>query len=91
MLNLYSKCCKDQKRNQADANLFRKQDAEKVAPHTAMFLSRAVQKGLVLGFTRSINFYLATPEKAILDTLYYRKGLPARDELEKESSRCLKK
>lgn len=146
-------------------NLFRKQDAEKVAPHTAMFLSRALQKGLVhrlsrgvyinsflcgfprveevacfirppayvtcewalnyhgislqspfvcttatlssavgkrrsleyqniivefskispslfFGFTRIDNFYMATPEKAILDTLHYRKKLPAADELE---------
>ncbi|MBW1799245.1 MAG: hypothetical protein JRJ85_00815 [Deltaproteobacteria bacterium] len=146
-------------------NLFRKQDAEKVAPHTAMFLSRALQKGLIhrlnrgvyinsflrgfprveevacfirppayvtcewalnyhgislqspfvcstvtlssavgrqrsityqdttiefskiavplfFGFTRIDNFYMATPEKAILDTLYYRKRLPAWDELE---------
>ena len=146
-------------------NLFRKQDAEKVAPHTAMFLSRALRKGLIhrlirgvyinsflcgfprveevacfirppaylscewalnyhgislqspfvctaitlssavgrhrsieyqdtsvefsritpplfFGFTRIDNFYMATPEKAILDTLYYRKKLPAWDELE---------
>ena len=146
-------------------NLFRKQDAEKVAPHTAMFLSRALQKGLIhrlkrgiyinsflygfprveevacfiqppayvtcewalnyhgislqspfvcttvtlssavgkrrsieyqdilvefskiapslfFGFTRIDNFYMATAEKAILDTLYYRKKLPAEDELE---------
>jgi len=146
-------------------NLFRKQDAEKVAPHTAMFLSRALQKGLIhrlnrgiyinsflygfprveevacfirppayvtcewalnyhgislqspfvctvvtlssavgkrrnieyqditvefskiapplfFGFTQINNFYMATGEKAILDTLYYRKRLPAEDELE---------
>lgn len=146
-------------------NLFRKQDAEKVAPHTAMFLSRALQKGLVhrvsraiyvnsflhgfprveevacfirppayvtcewalnyhgislqspfvctaatlssavgkrrsieyqhimvefsritpslfFGFTRIDNFYMATAEKAILDTLYYRKKPPGGDELE---------
>ena len=145
--------------------LFRKQDAEKVAPHTAMFLSRALQKGLLhrlnrgiyinsflygfprveevacfirppayvtcewalnyhgislqspfvcttvtlssavgkrrsieyqgthvefskmtptlfFGFTRIDDFYMATAEKAILDTLYYRKKLPSWDELE---------
>jgi hypothetical protein len=28
-------------------NLFRKQDAEKVAPHTGMFLARALKKGLI--------------------------------------------
>lgn len=148
-------------------NLFRTQDAEKVAPHTAMFLSRAVKDGLIhrinrgnyinsflngfprveevacflkppayvtcewalnfhgislqapvvctvvtlstsvgekrniqyqgvtiefskisknlyFGFTNHGNFYLATPGKAILDTLYYRKGIPAFDELDLE-------
>ena len=148
--------------------LFRKQDVEKVTPHAAMFLSRALKKGLVhrlnrgnyvnsflcgfprveevacfmrppayvtgewalnyhgisaqspvvctaatlgsavgrrhrveyqgvtiefskispalfFGFTRIDHFYMATPEKAILDTLYFRKGLPTPDELEMES------
>jgi len=146
-------------------NLFRWQDAEKVAPHTTVFLSRAVKDGLIhrinrgnyinsflygfpgvedvacflkppayitcewalnfhgislqgpvvctvvtlstsvgkrrniqyqgitiefskisnhlyFGFIIHDNFYLATPEKAILDTLYYRKVIPAFDELE---------
>lgn len=146
-------------------HLFRLQDAEKVAPHTAMFLSRAVKDGLIhrinrgnyinsflygfpgvedvacflkppayitcewalnfhgislqapvvctvvtlstsvgkkrnvlyqgitiefskisdnlfFGFINHDNFYLATPEKAILDTLYYRKAIPAFDELD---------
>ncbi|MFO7985617.1 MAG: hypothetical protein R6U38_07100 [Desulfatiglandaceae bacterium] len=145
--------------------LFRKQDAEKVTPHAGMFLSRAVQRGLIhrlnrgnyinsflhgfprveevacflrppayvscewalnyhgitlqspmvctaitlnsavgksrtvryqgitiefsrispalfFGFAHHDNFYMAAPEKAILDTLYYRKTIPARDELE---------
>jgi predicted transcriptional regulator of viral defense system len=145
--------------------IFRRQDAEKVAPHTAMFLSRAVKDGLIhrinrgnyinsflygfprvediasflkqpayitcewalnfhgislqvpvvctvvtlstsvgkkrniqyqgitiefskissnlyFGFINHDNFYVATPEKAILDTLYYRKGFPAFDELD---------
>ena len=149
-------------------DLFRKQDAEKLAPHTAMFLSRALKKGFIhrlnrgnyinsflhgfppvedvacfirppayitcewalnyhgislqspfvltvatlnssvgkhrsieyqgitiefskiapglfFGFTRIGNFYMATAEKAILDTLYYRKALPAEDELELEN------
>jgi predicted transcriptional regulator of viral defense system len=148
-------------------HLFRKQDAEKLAPHTAMFLSRALKKGLIhrlnrgnyinsflngfphieevacfirppayitcewalnyhgislqspfvltvatlnssvgkhrsieyqgitiefskiapalfFGFNRIDNFYMATSEKAILDTLYYRKNLPVKDELELE-------
>jgi predicted transcriptional regulator of viral defense system len=146
-------------------NLFRKQDAEKVAPHTAIFLSRALKDGLIhhinrgnyinsflygfpavedvacflkppayitcewalnihgislqapvvctvvtlstsvgkkrniqyqgitiefskisdrlfFGFIKHDNYYLATPEKAILDTLYYRRMIPAFDELD---------
>jgi predicted transcriptional regulator of viral defense system len=146
-------------------NLFRKQDAEKVAPHTAIFLSRALKDGLIyhinrgnyinsflygfpaveevacflkppayitcewalnihgislqapvvctvvtlstsvgkkrniqyqgitiefskisdrlfFGFIKYDNYYLATPEKAILDTLYYRRMIPAFDELD---------
>jgi predicted transcriptional regulator of viral defense system len=146
-------------------NLFRKQDAEKVAPHTAVFLSRALKDGLIyhinrgnyinsflygfpavedvacflkppayitcewalnihgislqapvvctvvtlstsvgkkrniqyqgitiefskisdrlfFGFIKYDNYYLATPEKAILDTLYYRRMIPAFDELD---------
>ena len=146
-------------------NLFRKQDAEKVAPHTAVFLSRALKGGLIhhinrghyinsflygfpavedvacflkppayitcewalnihgislqapvvctvvtlstsvgkkrniqyqgitiefskisdrffFGFIQHDNYYLATPEKAILDTLYYRRRIPAFDELD---------
>lgn len=145
--------------------LFRKQDAEKVTPHAGMFLSRALQKGLIhrinrgnyinsflygfpgveevgcflkppgyiscewalnhhgislqsptvctvvtlstsvgkkrsivyqeisiefsrispslfFGFTYQDRFYMASPEKAILDTLYYRRIIPAQDELE---------
>jgi hypothetical protein len=146
-------------------NLFRRQDAEKVAPHTAIFLSRALKDGLIhhinrgnyinsflygfpaledvacflkppayitcewalnihgislqapvvctvvtlstsvgkkrnvqyqgitiefskisdrffFGFIKRDNYYLATPEKAILDTLYYRRMIPAFDELD---------
>jgi predicted transcriptional regulator of viral defense system len=146
-------------------NLFRRQDAEKVAPHTAVFLSRALKDGLIhhinrgnyinsflygfpavedvasflkppayitcewalnihgislqapvvctvvtlstsvgkkrniqyqgitiefskisdrlfFGFIKHDNYYLATPEKAILDTLYYRRMIPAFDELD---------
>ena len=146
-------------------NLFRRQDAEKVAPHTAIFLSRALKDGLIhhinrgnyinsflygfpavedvacflkppayitcewalnihgislqapvvctvvtlstsvgkkrniqyqgitiefskisdrlfFGFIQHDNYYLATPEKAILDTLYYRRRIPAFDELD---------
>ena len=148
--------------------LFRKQDVEKVTPHAAIFLSRALKKGLLyrlnrgnyvnsflrgfprveevacfmrppayvtgewalnyhgislqspavctavtlgsavgrhhtleyqgvtiefskvssalfFGFNRIDNFYMATPEKAILDTFYLRKALPTPDELEMEN------
>ena len=145
--------------------LFRKQDAEKVAPHPGTFLSRALRKGFIhrlnrgnyinsflykfpgveevgcflkppgyiscewalnyhgvslqapmvctvvtlstsVGKKRSIEYqgiilefsrispslffgltyvdryYIASPEKAILDTLYYRGRIPAQDEIE---------
>ena len=148
-------------------HLFRKPDAEKVAPHTAMFLTRALKKGLIhrinrgnyinsfffgfprveevacflrspayvtrewalnyhgvtlqapfvctaatlslsVGKSREIEyqgitiefskispklffgyeahkgFFMAKPEKALLDTLYYRGRLPVADELELE-------
>jgi predicted transcriptional regulator of viral defense system len=149
------------------SRLFRKQDVEKLTPHSAVFLSRAVQKGLIhrlnrgnyvnsflhgfprveevacflrppayitcewalnfhgispqspvvctaatlssavgkdrrieyqevsiefsrispslfFGFTLMERFYMATPEKALLDTLHLRKRLPTPDELELE-------
>lgn len=145
--------------------LFRKQDAEKIAPHTAVFLNRAVKKGLIhrlnqgnyinsflrgfpsveevacflrspsyiscewalnyhgiilqapevcsvvtlstsVGKKRNVEYqgitieyskispklfegfffsggvHMASPEKAILDTLYFRRKIPAEDELE---------
>ena len=148
--------------------LFRKQDVEKLTPHAAIFLSRALKKGFVhrlnrgnyvnsflhgfprveevacflrppayvtgewalnyhgisgqspvvctavtlgsavgrrhrveyqgvaiefsklspalfFGFTRIDDFYMATPEKAVLDTFYLRRALPTPDELEMES------
>ena len=37
---------------------------------------------LFFGFIKHDNYYLATPEKAILDTLYYRRMIPAFDELD---------
>jgi hypothetical protein len=36
-------------------------------------------------FNRVDDFYIATPEKAVLDTLHLRKSLPAEDELEPDS------
>ncbi len=41
-----------------------------------------ISRNLYFGFSNLDNFYIATPEKALLDTLYYRKGLPAFDELD---------
>jgi hypothetical protein len=37
---------------------------------------------LFSGFTYYERFYMASPEKAILDTLYYRRSIPVQDELE---------
>jgi hypothetical protein len=41
-----------------------------------------IAPALFFGFTYLDRFYMASPEKAILDTLYYRKVIPAQDELE---------
>ena len=41
-----------------------------------------VSPALFSGFIRIDDFYIATPEKAVLDTLHLRKSLPAEDELE---------
>lgn len=41
-----------------------------------------ISPSLFFGFTRVDQYYIATPEKAVLDTLYFRKSLPAVDELE---------
>ncbi len=40
---------------------------------------------LFTGFEMRQGFSIATPEKALLDTLYFRKGLPVEDELELDS------
>ena len=37
---------------------------------------------LFTGYTMQDGFTIATPEKALLDTIYLRNGLPVRDELE---------
>jgi predicted transcriptional regulator of viral defense system len=44
-----------------------------------------ISPALFFGFTRIDNFYMATPEKAVLDTFYLRKALPTPDELEMEN------
>ena len=44
-----------------------------------------VSPALFSGFIRIDDFYIATPEKAVLDTLHLRKSLPAEDELELDS------
>ena len=41
-----------------------------------------IAPSLFSGFTYRDRFYVASPEKAILDTLYYRGMIPAQDELE---------
>ena len=41
-----------------------------------------ISSALFFGFIRVDDFYIATPEKAVLDTLHLRKALPAGDELE---------
>ena len=41
-----------------------------------------ISPSLFFGFTYHDRFYMASPEKAILDTLYYRGTIPAHDELE---------
>lgn len=43
--------------------------------------SRIAEK-LFLGFTMQDGYSIAIPEKALLDTIYFRKGLPFQDELE---------
>jgi len=44
----------------------------------------SVAPDLFFGFETVDNFQMAMPEKAILDTLYLRKGLAAADEMETE-------
>ena len=39
---------------------------------------------LFFGYETHKSFYMATPEKALVDTLYYRGNLPVADELELE-------
>lgn len=41
-----------------------------------------ISPSLFFGFTYHDRFYVASPEKAVLDTLYYRCAIPAQDELE---------
>jgi predicted transcriptional regulator of viral defense system len=43
-----------------------------------------IAERLFTGFTMEEGFSIATPEKALLDTIYFRKSLPVRDELELE-------
>jgi len=48
---------------------------------TEIEFSRIADK-LFTGFSMQDGFSIATPEKALLDTLYLRRSLPVRDELE---------
>jgi predicted transcriptional regulator of viral defense system len=41
-----------------------------------------IAPSLFFGFTQVDQYCIATPEKSVLDTLYFRKSLPAADELE---------
>ena len=41
-----------------------------------------ISNRLFTGFEMREGFSIATPEKALLDTLYFRKGLSVQDELE---------
>ena len=41
-----------------------------------------ISPALFFGFTQVEDYLIAAPEKAILDTLYFRKSLPVADELE---------
>lgn len=41
-----------------------------------------IAPSLFFGFTRVDRYCIATPEKSVLDALYFRKSLPAVDELE---------
>ncbi len=41
-----------------------------------------ISPALFSGFSYVDRFYIASPEKAVLDTIYYRGGIPARDEIE---------
>lgn len=57
-------------------------EARKLAWHgVSMEFSRIAER-LFTGFTMQEGFSIALPEKALLDTLYFRKGLPVEDELE---------
>jgi hypothetical protein len=40
---------------------------------------------LFFGYTSQNGFHVASPEKALLDTLYYRRAVPVRDELERDT------
>jgi hypothetical protein len=51
---------------------------------TIIEFSRISQR-LFMGFNCKDWFCMASPEKAILDTLYYRRALPAHDELKLEN------
>ncbi len=48
---------------------------------TDIEFSRIAEK-LFTGFSMQDGFSIASPEKSLLDTIYIRKGLPVRDELE---------
>lgn len=57
-------------------------EARRIVWHGVNIEFSRVAERLFTGFTMQDGFSIATPEKALLDTLYFRKGLPVRDELE---------
>ena len=57
-------------------------EARRIAWHgTDIEFSRIAER-LFTGFSMQDGFSIATPEKALLDTIYLRRSLPVQDELE---------
>ncbi len=44
-----------------------------------------ISDALFFGYAYQNGFHVASPEKALLDTLYYRRAVPVRDELERDT------
>lgn len=57
-------------------------DARRLSWHGVCIEFSRIAERLFTGFTMKEGFSIALPEKALLDTLYFRKGLPVEDELE---------
>ena len=59
-------------------------ESRRIACHGVSIEFSRIADRLFTGFEMREGFSIATPEKALLDTLYFRKGLPVQDELELE-------